>query len=98
LRSECIGDSPACAVGGFDGVENRHVIRVAHAFESVMLDNRQVTGCKALSAIDRMKGLIEKLEILRESPLSEALHGFCQRPVSFQRHVKFSHSQFGTNS
>ena len=53
----------------------------------MVLNNGQVSGRQALPAIERLKRLVEKLKIFRESSLPQVFNRFRHRSVAFPCHV-----------
>src|SRR6476469_5684375 len=62
VRTIGIGYGALCAVVGFDGVEDREIVRIAHAFEAVVFDDGHVFGRIGLAA-DRAKCAIEEFKV-----------------------------------
>src|SRR5213594_4546440 len=89
IDSKGVDQDASGTIPGFDGIDNRHVIRIAVSFESVMLDDRQVVGLKRFSALHCSKHIVEQFEVGCKSSLLQIFKGFSHRLVGYDRHGLF---------
>ena len=76
IDTEGISHDPSRSTITLDGIDDRHVIRIAYSLETMVFHDGEFVSLERFAAVHIQKGVIEKREVCGEPSFLQSLNGF----------------------